>query len=133
MVDGMEESIIIWDDDAHMIIMDKYPINIGHVLVIPKEHHKYLMEMQDDDVGKLFQCVSFISKVLAKTFKSDGISIGQSNGEAASQQILHVHVHVIPRFNGDAGDDYWPKRKSMNEYELDKIYLRIRDTIKSLD
>ena len=57
----------------------------------------------------------------------DGINVGQSNGNAASQQIFHVHVHLIPRFKGDSGKNFWPDRKNM---KFEKI-LQISEKIKS--
>lgn len=127
IIDRKEDAIILWETDHFISFMDKYPINPGHVLVLPKNHYEFLTDMNDDDVGLLFQNVSKIAKSMQNAIPYDGINIGQSNGNAASQQIFHVHVHIIPRFKGDSGKNFWPDRKNMKFEEI----LQIAEKIKS--
>ena len=102
--------------------MDKYPLNRGHLLVVPKQHYQFLTDMKDDHAAKLFEMVNMLSKHVWKVVKADGLNISQSNGIAASQDIFHVHIHVIPRFNDDTTDDSWPSRKTFTEKEIQSIY-----------
>lgn len=127
IIDRKEDAIIIWENDHFISFMDKHPINLGHVLVLPKTHYDFITDMYDNDVGILFQYASKIAKSMKNIIKYDGLNIGQSNGDAASQQIFHVHVHLIPRFQGDSGKNFWPDRKNMEFEET----LRISEKIKS--
>ena len=67
IIDRKEDAIILWETDHFISFMDKYPINPGHVLVLPKNHYEFLTDMNDDDVGLLFQNVSKIAKSMKNT------------------------------------------------------------------
>ena len=118
IIQGERTSVNIFETKNILSFMDKYPINRGHLLVIPKQHYDFLTDMSDDEVSELFKIVNLLSKSLWKSVAADGISIGQSNGIAASQDIFHVHVHIIPRFVNDSVDGSWPTRKIFTEKEL---------------
>jgi histidine triad (HIT) family protein len=124
IVKRKEKSTIIYEDKDILSFMDKAPFNSGHVLVIPKKHYKYIFDMNEKETGILFRAVNRISKAVFNAIKADGLNIGQSNGEAASQQIFHVHVHIIPRFIGDSKNNMFPERKNITIrklYETSKI------------
>jgi histidine triad (HIT) family protein len=91
---------IIYKDEAVLVFLDIRPLNMGHTLVIPKEH---FVDIFDTPANLLWQ-VHLVSKQIAfavkKATNADGISIIQQNGKAAGQDIFHLHVHVVPRFEG---------------------------------
>ncbi|MGD1834564.1 MAG: HIT family protein [Nitrososphaeraceae archaeon] len=109
---------IVFDGNFFLAIMDKYPITNGHVLVIPKNHYDTLLDMNNDEVGKLYSLVRVISKSVVNSFNANGFNIGQNNGKCANQIVPHVHVHIIPRFNNDSPDGKWPTRTVANDNEL---------------
>lgn len=121
IVNGNIRAAIVFETDKFLSFMDKYPLNRGHLLVIPKQHHEFLTDMDNNEVAELFKLVNMISKYLWKLVKADGLSIGQSNGKAASQDIFHVHVHIIPRFDNDSGGGSWPTRKTFTRKELEEL------------
>ena len=86
--------------------------------------------MKKDDVSKLFEIVSILTNVVWGIVHADGVNIGQSNGKAASQDIFHVHVHIIPRFNNDTGNNFWPLRKNFTHDELKDISIQIKNQLK---
>lgn len=116
---------VVWRDDDCICFMDRYPMNLGHSLVVPKKHYTFLSEMPVAEVGKLFEHVARISNATCKVLKPDGVNIGQSNGEVASQNIFHVHVHIVPRFKGDAKEGFWPKRKKYTFNQLNELAEKI--------
>src|SRR5438552_17372390 len=87
-----------------------------------------MLEMPSEEAGRVFASVSKVMKGVQKASVADGISVGQSNGRAASQEIFHMHVHVIPRFNHEmmSGFQY---RKQKQRVELDEFGRKIRTTI----
>lgn len=109
--------------------MDKYPINTGHTLVLPKKHHKDIFTMGDDEIGKLFSTVFFLAKGIVKALDAKGLNIGQNNGRAANQIVPHVHVHIIPRYNYDSPNGRWPSRNLISDEELDKIAQKIKASL----
>jgi histidine triad (HIT) family protein len=129
IIAGEIPTIKIYEDDYTIAFMDKAPFNIGHVLVLPKEHYYFLTNMKDKDVGYLFSTVSMLAKAVFRVTDAEGLNIAQSNGDAASQDIPHVHVHVIPRFKGDSRTGFFPKRKQLNNKELEKTAIRIKEAL----
>jgi histidine triad (HIT) family protein len=123
-------STIVYEDEDSVAFLDIYPINPAHTLVVPKKHYPTMLEMPPSEVGQLFVVVAKVARAVGKASKADGISIGQSNGAAASQDVFHMHVHVIPRFHGDSPSGLaFPKRKRMTQDEREKWGVLIRKTM----
>jgi histidine triad (HIT) family protein len=126
--------IIVYEDEHSLAFLDHYPINPGHTLVIPKKHYVTMMEMPPGEVGKVFETVRRVSRGVAKASKADGINIGQSNGVAASQEVFHMHVHVIPRFHTDSpGGITFPQRKRVTQSDREKMGDLVRKAIEESD
>jgi histidine triad (HIT) family protein len=129
IIDNELRAIKIFEDSTFVAIMDRYPINTGHTLVLPKKHHKDIFTMEDDEIGKLFSTVSFLAKGIVKALDAKGLNIGQNNGRAANQIVPHVHVHIIPRYNYDSPNGRWPTRNLISDEELDKIAQKIKASL----
>lgn len=91
---------IIYEDNKVMAFLDIRPLNEGHTLVIPKGHYAFIYEVPDEEVAQLYKIAKKIATAVKKGVKADGITISQHNEQAAGQDIFHVHVHVIPRYEG---------------------------------
>ena len=124
-----EQASIVFENDFSISFMDRYPLNRGHLLVIPKQHYQYLTDMENNDVAQLFEIVNILTKHVWKIVNADGLNISQSNGLAASQDIFHVHIHIIPRFINDTDNDSWPSRKITTEQELDNLASQIKSSL----
>jgi len=122
----------VFENDGFIAFMDKYPINTGHTLVLPKEHYQTISDMPLKDIGKLFSLSSHIAKAVVKAVSADGFTLGQNNGEAANQIVPHVHVHIVPRFNNDSEQGRWPTRKTASIQELNEIADKIRKFIEPI-
>ena len=83
---------------------DKYPVNKGHLLIIPFRHVSDFFDLTEEEHGAVFKLVDEAKALLDKKYKPDGYNIGINVGEAAGQTVWHVHVHVIPRFKDDMAD-----------------------------
>ena len=99
ILDGKRDAHIVYEDENHIAFLDKYPIDDGHTLVIPKKHYERITDMDSNDVGTLFSLVPKIAKAVLLGSGADAFSLAQNNGKAAKQIIPHVHVHIIPRYN----------------------------------
>ena len=115
---------MIYDDDDCLVILDKYPIDNGHSLIITKKHSEKITDMNIDEVSKLFSKIPKIANAIIKATHADAFSIAQNNGKSAKQIIPHVHIHVIPRYN--ATGTLWTKRKIMNDDELSELAKKIK-------
>ncbi|RLI44895.1 HIT family protein [Candidatus Bathyarchaeota archaeon] len=129
IVKGTEPASIVYGDEKVMAFMDIQPVNPGHVLIIPKTHVAQLSELNPELGAYMFKVAMRVADALRQSgVKCEGVNLHLADGEAASQEIFHVHLHVIPRFRGDGfrikfGPSYGvkPDRK-----ELDEIAERIR-------
>jgi len=117
----------IYHDSNIIAILDKYPIDKGHSLVITKKPYEKLTDMSNQEVAELFSKIPKIANAIIKATNADAFSIAQNNGKAAKQIIPHVHVHIIPRYN-DTGT-LWLKRKILKDNELDELAQKIRNCI----
>ncbi len=92
---------IIHEDPYWMSVYDDFPVNEGHVLIIPKRHINNVTELNGNEMAYFFSALLFVESFIKEKFKCDGFNIGINQGEAAGQTIEHLHIHVIPRYEGD--------------------------------
>ena len=132
IVSGIEPASIIYSDNEVLAFMDTTPVNRGHLLVIPKAH---AAQLSDLDLGKgahMFRVAMSMADALRRSgTKCEGINLFLADGEAAFQDIFHVHLHVIPRFEGDGfGLRFGPNYGSRpDREELDEIAGKIRSAM----
>ena len=132
IIAGQEHAIVVYEEDHSIAFLDKHPLNPGHTLVPPKKHYASMHEMPPEEVGRLFVSVARVMRGVRKASKADGINIGQSNGRAASQEVFHMHVHIIPRFDHDSrGGLTFPERKRMGLADREAIGKQIRQAIEA--
>jgi histidine triad (HIT) family protein len=123
-------SSMVYEDAISVAFMDIQPVNTGHVLVIPRKHFTYLSDMDEETGAHLFRVAMRVQEAIRRSGpRCEGINLFLADGEAAGQEVFHVHLHVFPRFKGDAFkiDSDWgvyPPRE-----ELDEVAGRIRQTI----
>ena len=127
MLDGNIPCHMIYQDDDCIAILDKYPIDNGHSLVITKKPYEKITDMNVDDVAKLFSKIPKIANAIIKATNADAFSIAQNNGKAAKQIIPHVHIHIIPRYNKTG--TLWTKRKVLAENELAELAQKIKNCL----
>lgn len=92
----------VYEDDAVVAFMDVMPQGAGHTLVVPRAPSRNLLDADPAALGSLAAAVQKVAKAVVKAFGADGVTIMQFNEPAAGQTVYHLHVHVIPRFEGVA-------------------------------
>jgi len=125
MIEGKLSCYVIYQDDDCIVILDKYPIDNGHSLVITKKPYEKLTDMDVDEVSELFSKIPKIANAIIKATNADAFSIAQNNGKAAKQIVPHVHVHIIPRYNKTG--ILWTKRKILKDDELNELAQKIKN------
>ena len=114
----------ILNETSHSIcFLDAFPLTKGHVLVIPKNHHKKIQDMSSSENSDLFSLVHVMMSKVDSITGSTLIAI--HNGETAGQEIPHVHVHLVPRSESDsAGPIHSMFNSSLNlsNSEIEKYY-----------
>jgi histidine triad (HIT) family protein len=116
---------IIYEDKSVMAFLDIRPINLGHTLVITKAHYIDIFDTPANELSMVHKVAKMVSGAIKKTSNADGISIIQQNGKAAGQDIFHLHVHVVPRFESQKMPRF-SDLKEVDRTKLDDIAQKIR-------
>jgi diadenosine tetraphosphate (Ap4A) HIT family hydrolase len=95
---------IISESDYSLTIRDGFPVSEGHTLIIPRRHVQSFFELKAIEKAAILQALDEAKESLDKEFSPDGYNIGINDGEAAGQTVMHLHVHLIPRYKGDTDD-----------------------------
>ena len=124
IIEGRRSGHIIYEDDKHISILDKYPIDVGHSLIITKQPYEKITDMSKEEVSELFSLVPSIANAILKATGAVAFSIAQNNGKEAKQIIPHVHVHIIPRYANKG--TVWTKRGIPTDAELKDLSEKIK-------
>ena len=92
----------VYEDDKAIAFLDIMPRAPGHTLVIPKAPARNLLDVNPDDLAHIMQVAQRIARAGMKAFGADGVTIQHFNEKAGGQVVFHLHVHVIPRKEGEA-------------------------------
>ncbi|MBL8486676.1 MAG: HIT family protein [Rhodocyclaceae bacterium] len=125
IVRGEIPSTRVWEDDLTVAFMDIGSVNPGHLLVATKAHAENLYGLDDGTAAAVMRSVARVGRAVQSALSPDGLSLYQANGAAAGQTVFHFHVHVLPRWKGDAMDLVWPVRNPGRQ-ELEETAARIR-------
>jgi len=90
----------VYEDDYVLAFLDNRPASDGHTLVIPKGHFETIYDIPDEETAHVFAVVRKVALAIRRAMNPDGLTVIQRNGKAAEQHVLHLHVHVIPRYSG---------------------------------
>ncbi len=91
----------VYEDDRVLAFMDICPLNKGHLLVIPKEHFEHIGEIDPELYGYLYAVICRLAQATREALQPPGMNVMQLNGKAGNQVVPHVHVHLVPRWEGD--------------------------------
>ena len=95
---------IISESDLTFTIRDAFPVSPGHTLILPKRHVASIFDLDIMEKAAMLGALEEAKKDLDREFSPTGYNFGVNDGEAAGQTIPHVHVHLIPRYEGDTED-----------------------------
>ena len=117
----------VYEDGGTLVIMDAFPQSKGHCLVIPRGPSVNLLHVKPKDIGRLFGTVQRVAQAVDKALKPDGIVVTQFNGAPAGQTVFHTHVHIIPRYDGQALGKHAEGMADMSE--LQNLAQKIRNEL----
>ena len=102
IVNGEHDGTFVYRDDCVSVFMDVQPVIRGHLLVVPSDHASYLSDLDPETGAQMFRVAQKMTACLRKSaLKCEGVNLFLADGEAALQDVFHVHLHVIPRFKED--------------------------------
>jgi histidine triad (HIT) family protein len=114
----------VLETDEVVAFLDIHPVILGHVLVVPKEHHVDLTELPEPLAAKTAALLPRLCRAIRAATGADGFNVIVNNGRAAGQMIDHGHWHIIPRFHDDPVDWPWPHSEYVGD-ELGQMHFRI--------
>lgn len=126
IVSGEIPSRKIGENSGAIAFLDIYPASKGHALVIPKGHYRDIFEIPESDSLEVMKLVREIALKYKEFADISNINIVSSNGRAAEQDIFHLHIHVVPRFEGDKKSFWTNMGKGQCVYDFDEFVNLIR-------
>ncbi len=133
IVAGRLSSSRVYQDECCTAFMDTQPVNPGHILIVPNRHASFLSELDEETGAQMFRIAHRLSEALCESgLKCEGVNFLLADGEAAMQEVFHVHLHVFPRYRGDGfGLKFGPTYgQQPPRAELDAAAEKIRRTFK---
>ena len=127
---GDAPAYTVYEDADVLAFLDIFPQSRGHVLVIPKASQaRNILEVEPAVLGTLMAAVQRLTRVIVDELQPDGVQIAQFNGAPAGQTVYHIHVHIIPRWEGQAPGAHGQGKA--DPQELEALQARLVERIRS--
>ena len=130
IVDGDIPGRAVYEDDDVLSFLDANPLSRGHTLVVPKAHHERVADLPDEDRDAVFETLGRLAPAVEAAVDADAVTVGMNDGEAAGQEVPHVHGHLVPRFDGDGGGAIHSivrTRPDLSDEEMAEVEAAVRD------
>ena len=122
------------DDDAREVYRDRHvvaffptePATLGHTLLVPRAHVRDIWALNDQTAAHLASATVRIAGAIKRAIRPAGLNVIQSNGKAATQTVMHLHVHLVPRQPDDGLGRIWPPETHYSEPKIDRAWERLR-------
>ena len=99
---NLDKNQILFENELAIAFFDGMPVSKGHTLIIPKRHSENYFELTKEEIAAMFDLSQKVKDFLDKEYHPDGYNVGFNVKEAGGQSVMHTHMHVIPRYKGDA-------------------------------
>jgi len=119
---------ILYEDENTLAMLDKYPKAPGHAIVFPKTHAETILDLDNADIAPTFCTVKKVTRTLQEKLSPDGFTIGFNHGTYAGQTVPHLHIHIIPRFEGDRGRSIHEVVNNPPEESVEEMQKKILNT-----
>ncbi len=131
IVEGNISAKIITQSDKAIAFLDAFPLSLGHTLIIPKKHYPKVQDMDKLCSASLFDLLRDVIAAVEEAARTNASTVAIHNGVEAGQEILHVHIHIIPRTKNDGGGPVHSMFRNRPKVDHEKMDLML-DKIKLL-
>ena len=131
IIAGNIPAVKIYEDEHALAFLDINPNNHGHTLIVPKKHFKNMLEVPAEEFALLAPAMAKVSKAVFKGMDAIGLNINVNNERPAGQIIFHLHIHIIPRFEGDRLR-VWSRNVSYKDGEMEEVAVRIQNALDNI-
>lgn len=126
IIAGEIPPVKLYEDELVYAFMDIAPINYGHTLVIPKEHHTSVATIPENVAGRMFLVGSRLGVAMRRALDADGFNLHLSDGTVAGQVVMHAHLHIVPRWTDDNFHWNWRQLQYESDEQRDKMAAKIQ-------
>lgn len=119
----------VYEDSQTLAFLDIHPANPGHTLVIPKRHAENIFETTKEEWLSISDAVRVLSIAVEKATGADGLNIKMNNREHGGQDVMHAHVHIVPRYEGDGVVKPIVQRPGYDSGEGEAILKKIQEVL----
>lgn len=131
IIAGEIPSCKLYEDDLVLSFLDIAPINLGHALVIPKEHHVSCSTIPEETAGRMFHIGARLGVACKRVFEMDGFNLHLADGSCAGQVVMHSHLHVVPRGVDDGFRWNWRQLKYADDTQRNETAAKIMEKFKA--
>jgi histidine triad (HIT) family protein len=116
---------VVYKDEKCYVMLDKYPVSRGHLLVISRDHYETVLDAPRDVSGHAFLLADHFAKVVKEEMEADGVNVTANIGKAAGQVVMHMHIHIIPRYLNQARNYNFGTGKEIDESVKQDLMTRL--------
>lgn len=127
IIRGEEEARIVVATPEVVAFFPLEPATLGHTLLVPRRHVPDLWSLDPGDAGPLAVATVQLARAIQEALQPEGLNVINSTGEAATQSVFHLHVHLVPRWRGDHMGRIWPPATAWSETAKDETLQALRD------
>jgi histidine triad (HIT) family protein len=124
IVRGSDPAYVVYEDANSIAFLDRQPAAEGHTLVVPRVHSRTLLDIGPENAGALMTSATLVARIIHRALQPDGMTLIQTNEHAGGQSVFHVHLHLVPRWNGDNVIVPWRAQRA-DPLELDPIQSKL--------
>ncbi|WP_262056470.1 HIT family protein [Streptomyces sp. STR69] len=126
---GTESARVVAETAETLTFLPVRPVHPGHVLVVPRRHVADIWELDEETAAAVGTAVLRAAHAVRAAHRPEGLNVIQSSGAVATQSVFHLHVHVIPRYQGDRMPYLWPAKVEEDPALLDDSARRLRSAL----
>lgn len=123
----------VYRDETVVVFFPDDPATLGHTLIIPRLHLNDIWSIDPELASRLGQVTIKVAHAVRRAMQPEGLNVIQSNGEAATQTVMHLHIHVVPRWRNDRLGRIWPPESRYSEAQKDTAWEAIRAECRRLN
>ncbi len=130
VIAGDEPGQVVIDDEYCVAILDIRPLFVGHVLLLPRQHHETLADLPVEQIEPLFVRARLMAKAVEQGLDAEGTFVAMNN--RVSQSVPHLHVHVVPRKRRDGlRGFFWPRTRYDSDEQAETVAVILRDAYRA--
>ncbi|MDH6217603.1 HIT family protein [Streptomyces pseudovenezuelae] len=126
---GRSEAEVVFESSENVAFLPLNPATLGHTLVVPRKHVRDLWDLESGSAKSLMESTLRVAHGLRIALKPQGLNLINSSGSAATQTVFHLHMHLVPRWDGDRVGDIWPPKRPLADAAREQLASEVREGV----